>query len=815
MNIDTGVDFAHPALNYRWRGNHAPASQAWFDPEGGSTSPNDCNNHGTHTMGIMTGLDPSTRDTIGVAFGAQWIAAKTICSTPHTSNSIAALQWAMDPDGNPSTIDDMPVAIGNSWWDPDIGDSTQCDPAQNPYIDVISAVEAAGIAVVFSAGNSGPASSTITRPKNVNTDEVNFWATGAIDGNNPSFPVALFSSRGPVISECQTGIPSLDIKPEASAPGVSVRSSVIGGGYSYLSGTSMACPHVVGALALLREAHPGKTGRELKMALYRTALDLGDPGEDNDYGMGLIDVYAAHLALIDSLDPEPPGNFTAYSDYSSPTSIILSWDDPSRFLDGDTLLISDFRIMIERDGVLFDSVNGGVEQFPDSGLINGQYYNYSIFTKIIATDSSSEKADTAWTAGGALQPGAPLNFTATQSGTDLTMRWENPSTNIDGTPLIDFAGIHLYENNLLVATYNRSVSDSGQSDSALYSPPAGVFTYYVSAFDNDSPANESGPSNPAFSPLSIPFFDVFETPPVPVADFWMNDNGEVTDQSVNPPSPQYALMLDGHPDGGDEVTLLPVDLSAFAGQGLILSYFYQPEGGGNAPETGDSLILEFLNDQGQWKMVKAYPGSNVIPFRNELIELDSINPGTGASFFHPAFQLRFRNYGSANSTSHFDLWFVDDLFLGLPATNPRMAVAPASIYDSVMVGETRIKNLEIMNHQSFPGDLIFSILKDPGMSWLNVSPASGTIPSNQKQIVNVNIDAAGLNPGLYSTSLIVSGNDTTNLQDTVAVSLRVVEAPAMGISPDSLYFIIRPGTNDSTILNLNNSGDALLHILAI
>ncbi len=308
MNIDTGVDISHPAINYKWRGNHVPLDQAWFDPNTGSDTPTDCDSHGTHTMGTMCGLETATGDTIGVAIGAEWIAAKTICSSPHTSNSLNAFQWAMDPDGDPGTTDDMPAAISNSWWDPS-SNADLCGDA-NVYYSTLNAVEAAGIAVVFSAGNSGPGAQTITAPKNLNTDEVNIWATGAIDGSSylggNDDPIASFSSRGP--SDCG-GEGSLLIKPEASAPGVSVRSSTLGTSYGYKSGTSMASPHVAGAVALLKQFAPSLTGHEIKMALYNTAVDLGTVGEDNDYGMGVIDVYAAFLSL-GTPDDVPPTQIT-------------------------------------------------------------------------------------------------------------------------------------------------------------------------------------------------------------------------------------------------------------------------------------------------------------------------------------------------------------------------------------------------------------------------------------------------------------------------------------------------------------------------
>ncbi|GMU96789.1 S8 family serine peptidase [Ignavibacterium album] len=324
MNIDTGVYPNHPALQHKWRGNHVPSNQAWFDPGGGTTTPNDCDGHGSHTMGTMVGRSLTTPDTVGVAIDAEWIAAKTICSSPHTSNSIAAFQWAMNPDGNPSTIDDMPDAISNSWYDPDV--TNECSGI---YKTTLDAVEAVGIAVVFSAGNNGPGASTITKPKNINTNEVNIFCVAAIDaalysgGNNN--PIASFSSRGP--STCG-GTGSLLIKPEVSAPGVNVRSSGTATGYNLLSGTSMASPHVAGAIALLKQFAPTLTGQQIKFALYNTAIDLGAAGEDNNYGTGLIDLVAAMMSL-GTPDSVPPTTITDLS-VTNPTSnsLRLTWTAP-------------------------------------------------------------------------------------------------------------------------------------------------------------------------------------------------------------------------------------------------------------------------------------------------------------------------------------------------------------------------------------------------------------------------------------------------------------------------------------------------------
>ncbi|NIW50554.1 MAG: S8 family serine peptidase, partial [candidate division Zixibacteria bacterium] len=128
MNIDTGVDGNHPALSDRWRGNHVPASQAWL---GTGSFPIDCGStgHGTHTMGTITGREESTGDTVGVAPDAEWIAAGGLnCGT----STFAAFQWAMDPDGNPNTVDDMPDVVSNSWG---IGSGGGCRTSWEPTLN--------------------------------------------------------------------------------------------------------------------------------------------------------------------------------------------------------------------------------------------------------------------------------------------------------------------------------------------------------------------------------------------------------------------------------------------------------------------------------------------------------------------------------------------------------------------------------------------------------------------------------------------------------------------------------------------------------
>jgi len=294
MIQDSGTERVHPALRLNYQGYYV-ASDSHAYTGSNADGPNDCAingiHHGTHVSGTTCGLNRLTNDTIGVAHNAKWLAAPLAnltgaCDEARFSQ-IQNYQWAMNPDGDINTINDMPDAINNSF-----GGLGGC---QNTSTIASSqdAVEAAGIAIVWAAGNDGPGASTTSTSSDINHDLVISFSVAALNSNATT--AAGFSSRGP--SDCgNTG--SLLIKPEVSAPGVTVRSSNGISGYVNSSGTSMAAPHVAGSITLLKEAFPELTGEAIKLALYQTANDLGIPGEDNTYGMGIINLLDAFNFLV-------------------------------------------------------------------------------------------------------------------------------------------------------------------------------------------------------------------------------------------------------------------------------------------------------------------------------------------------------------------------------------------------------------------------------------------------------------------------------------------------------------------------------------
>jgi subtilisin family serine protease len=293
-NIDSGAEYTHPALVERYRGNTGDGFEHdynWYDPSRICPSPAPCDNnqHGTHTMGTMVG-DDGGGNQIGVAPGARWIAAKGCESSSCSAFAMVSTgQWMVAPtdlaDQNPRP-DLRPHVVNNSW-------SVANGGEENPfYDDILAAWRAAGIFPAFANGNAGPSCDSAGSPG----DSLASYSVGAYDVDGD---IASFSSRGPGAA----GEP----KPNLSAPGVAVRSSVLNGSYGTFNGTSMATPHVAATVALVWSSAPTLKGDVggTEALLDQTAQDAenttcgGTAGDNNVYGEGRLNAYAAARAAAD------------------------------------------------------------------------------------------------------------------------------------------------------------------------------------------------------------------------------------------------------------------------------------------------------------------------------------------------------------------------------------------------------------------------------------------------------------------------------------------------------------------------------------
>ena len=278
-SLDTGVDANHPALANQYKGRGASDHSAfWFDAVNGRSTPYDDEGHGTHTAGTMVGRDPEGVNQIGVAPGAQWITAKILDSSGsgYSSWILAAGQWLLAPGGDPANAPDV---VNNSWGG---------GPGMNEWFrDVVRAWREAGIVPVFANGNDGPGAGTVASP-------ANYPESIGVGNVTRDDSLANSSSRGPS--------PYGEIKPELSAPGTGVRSSLPGGAYGAGTGTSMAAPHVAGVAALLRQVDASLSVDEIEEILTSTADPMTNaqyPGvPNNGWGYGIVNAYKAVSAAL-------------------------------------------------------------------------------------------------------------------------------------------------------------------------------------------------------------------------------------------------------------------------------------------------------------------------------------------------------------------------------------------------------------------------------------------------------------------------------------------------------------------------------------
>jgi subtilisin family serine protease len=262
--IDTGIDYAHPALGGAF-GPEARVIGGW-DFVNKDGDPKDDHGHGTHVAAIIGGDGAGLT---GVAPAVRFLAYKVLNSTGSGTDSevIAGVERATDPnqDGDPSDhADIVNMSLGGG------------GNEDSPLVRAIETATGAGVLFVIASGNSGgfyAVSAPAIAPSAL--------AVGATDITDV---IAPFSSGGPSPT-------SLAIKPEVVAPGVSIVSALMGGGTISHSGTSMATPHVGGAAALLKAIHPEWRPGQIKAALVTTAESLN--GDVMAQGGGRIDVLRA------------------------------------------------------------------------------------------------------------------------------------------------------------------------------------------------------------------------------------------------------------------------------------------------------------------------------------------------------------------------------------------------------------------------------------------------------------------------------------------------------------------------------------------
>ena len=312
---DTGVDYEHTDLAERDWVNEGEIPDNGIDDDnngyiddyhGWNTYANSnetrggTGGHGSHCAGSVCG-DGTAGTQTGVAPGALVMPVQVLSNSGSGNESGVweGMEYAFD---NGADVNSMSLGWTQAW-----------NPDRASWRQLCETLIAGGMVYSIAAGNERT-SSSLPAPRNIRTPG-DVPAVITVGATTQSDVYAYFSSYGPVT--WSTIEPWKDYpyppgltKPDVCAPGYQITSvRGIAGGYSVMSGTSMAAPHVAGFAALILQVNPDLTNAEVRKWMEDYALDLGDPGKDNDYGSGRVRGYETISAM--QMTPVTLTSFTA------------------------------------------------------------------------------------------------------------------------------------------------------------------------------------------------------------------------------------------------------------------------------------------------------------------------------------------------------------------------------------------------------------------------------------------------------------------------------------------------------------------------
>ncbi|OGO27073.1 MAG: hypothetical protein A2136_04835 [Chloroflexi bacterium RBG_16_54_11] len=807
-NIDTGVQWNHPALDQAFKCGADPSDPAcWRDPSnicGGSACDN--NGHGTHTMGTMVGDDdPALTWQAGMAPNAQWIACKG-CETNSCSDFAlnTCADWILQPDNDPAN---RPNVVNNSWG------GGGGDPW---YQAKVQAWVAAGTFPAFSAGNAGSGCNTLGSPG----DYQESFASAAIDsaGN-----IAGFSSRGPSAFGHDPYT-----KPNIASPGVSVCSSVPTNSWSCsFSGTSMASPHSAGAVALLWSCNPALVGQISTTiealqnnAGVTPAGNCGAPpdGEGNyTFGYGYLDVLTAGVAVCGGIqtgtlqghvldqDNAPVAGASVSAAPGLEANSIDAITDPNGFYTMD-LVVGTWDVTASKtnytsqtalgivitEGVtvtqdfqisFLGSWTAGTDTTPcfDWYRYDGEFYAPTGLIYFLGGRSDST------TTVGTIFSYDPVTGACADTGADMPNPISNYTANLvnNGT------------DNLLCVFGGRAASGSSTLDVQCYNPitnSASVVTQLPAGYTGYTPGAQVvvdnmvyifGGFNPSvgmlartdrYDPVANNFTQLgdlalarsyiiaTEVDGIIYAfggDTW--DGAALIAQTISEKMDPAAEVWDDAgladlPMAGDEGQAFGFDTGTpyeFANQIVIATL---SQWSGNSNEV-------VLYDVASNTYDVTFPNT-IEPRRNHagvFVPLDTadITDGLPGMWVFGGWLA-----GDAPPFAGTEYFPMETL---VPAI-PDIVVTAPPLNLSLEPGDTGTITFTIGNVGT--GDLDWSLADD--VAWLDALPASGTIvPGDPATEVTVTFDATGLNPGMFTGTLTITSNDPDTPTYLLAVTLTV------------------------------------------
>lgn len=803
--LDTGVDVSHPDLSGKmWTDDPSDATYpgGWIEFGASGTvvsgsTPYDTHFHGTHTSGTVLGGNASGT-AIGVAPGA-WLMHALIL--PNGSGSfaqvLAGMQWAVNPVdqyGNPAgePADVVSMSFGSIGY-------------YEEMIEPVLNMVAAGIVPVASIGNEGEGTSG--GPGNV----YECFGIGATDSNDY---VASFSS-GEVV-DWPASYYEPYIKPDFSAPGSSVLSSVPDGGYEYHSGTSMAAPHAAGVVALMLEGNSDLGVDDVYDALRSTADDLGATGKDIGYGWGIVDAFEA-VAQV-SLDCGIDG--------------VVSDADTTLPIEGAEVMVS------ETGQSKYTDAAGGYRFFlpPGDYTVSASGFGYEP-QAVVA--SVAEGVHTPQDFSLVPMPSGTISGTVTDVDTGQPL--EGVTVRVVDAPRSTVTNVQGgYSMDVPVGTYDVAASMWGYKPASLANievlggqtvqADIGLVETIRVAILGDYRSELVQLLRDAHMSAEEREWDV------------VDDMARYDAVVVNcPPDPGGVTFLDLL-NAADSFGVGCVFTSSWTGTGqlygisLLRTYVGDPGGYGHdyskgavyyevaeahplfaGWEPGDRVDL-IVSGGGDHAWYVGYSGQTVAHIGAEEAGIRGGGVGIGAmgeSLHILLAGLGPQRYASlANWTQDAKTIFVRALLLA--GGEPQMCVEPASM--NVALGRDQLVSRTMAIGNAGGGALEFA-LSDTDLAtgvdaaWLSASVTSGTVTAQGEGEVEIFFDTSGLDVAEYSAQITIDCNDAARPQVIVPVTMTVTNTvPDISVTPLSFDEAVDADQVATATMTVHNLGDGTLDI---
>ncbi|MCD4733072.1 S8 family peptidase [bacterium] len=451
--VDDGCDIEHPDLaDHVWVNPGEVPDNGLDDDDNGhiddiygwdfwahnNTIRGDSGNHGSHTAGTALG-DGTNGTQTGVAPDALLMSVKTFSDDGRSTEYIVwdGMEYAAEMGADV-------ISCSFGWKQSQTSNQTRWRELCENIVDL-------GVVIVAASGNEGDWDD-LPAPNNIRTpgDVPCVITVGATDVRDN---IANWSSYGPV--EWDFDSPYNDhphppglIKPDIAAPGVGIMSLYgHGTGYHILSGTSMAAPHVAGAVALLLSAVSELTPAEVRSYLEESALELGDIGKDNYYGAGRLQADLAATTALTGL------RFADFSLSQNEDGITLNWEitKPSE-IDSFHLL----RRTAGEDWHEFVTLNPTSTSYLDAGVSWDSEYSYLIEAELPSGSKLSKGPETTNYGQGMRRPRPELGYAhPSPASATVTLPIEVPIAGEFTVSLYDLAG-------RLVETVHRGSLTAGR-----------------------------------------------------------------------------------------------------------------------------------------------------------------------------------------------------------------------------------------------------------------------------------------------------------------------------------------------------------------